>query len=926
MPRSLFRSEPMERCQLFLQSEAAFQCIAELGELGRVQFDDLNSEVNAFQRKFVNDVRRCEEMQRLLTYVEKEIIREDFVKLEPEDPSVETPLPKDMIDMETMFQKIEEELRQVNDNVDEMTRNYVQLAELKHVLRSVDEFFESRHGQEEAAVFPGGVQEIDPSGAGVPQEDPKSASESEAGSSKGEGSENGSVLKKGAQAEQENLGFFAGTIPVTRFQAFERLLWRVGRGIIFCHQIFIDEPMTDVDGNSVRKSVFIVFFPGEQLKQRVRKICDAFHANIYPCPASAEGRREAAIGVLQRIEDMKHVFNGSRDHRMKVLANAARNIRSWRVQLSKMKAVFHIMNMLNVDVTQKCLIGECWIPEHDMVKVQAALRRGTEAAGSSFPCIINRIETRACPPTFYKTNRFTDGFQAIVNAYGVGSYGELNPAPYAIITFPFLFAVMFGDAGHGVIMAAVALALIAYEGSLSKNRDEIVSTFFGGRYLILLMGIFSIYTGLIYNDVFSKPMNIFGSSWTLKWDGDAVPVFNKSIQVPIDQHTKTYPFGVDPIWALTKNKITFTNSYKMKMAVILGLLQMSFGTFLSLANALYFKDRTKLPPPRSNGERFLRRTLNVWAQFVPEILFLLSLFGYLVFMIFYKWSLPFGNPDYASEDETLRGAGCSRSLLMLFINLFLPPAPNAQCYVSKLYAAAPFVEKIILIVALLAVPWLLLAKPLYLMYLNKLHSTPLPPDFVPIVAEEERNENAEDSASSSSTSSRRKKSTVSMHTLKAGNGLHNVDLDERSVQDVDPEEEREPFDLGDVFIHQIIHTIEYCLGAVSNTASYLRLWALSLAHAQLSEVLWSMLFASSLFGDPGTGEIVNTIMSSVKIFLFWFPWAFLTLAILLVMEGLSAFLHALRLHWVEFMNKFFSGEGYLFTPFDFREVTYTLDE
>ncbi|KAJ1350354.1 putative V-type proton ATPase [Parelaphostrongylus tenuis] len=60
----IYRSEQMTLAQLFLQSEAAYQCVAELGELGLVQFRDLNPDTSSFQRKYVNEVRRCDEMEK----------------------------------------------------------------------------------------------------------------------------------------------------------------------------------------------------------------------------------------------------------------------------------------------------------------------------------------------------------------------------------------------------------------------------------------------------------------------------------------------------------------------------------------------------------------------------------------------------------------------------------------------------------------------------------------------------------------------------------------------------------------------------------------------------------------------------------------------------------------------------------------------
>ncbi|XP_040918077.1 V-type proton ATPase 116 kDa subunit a isoform X2 [Toxotes jaculatrix] len=863
----LFRSEEMTLAQLFLQSEAAYCCVSELGEIGMVQFRDLNPDVNVFQRKFVNEVRRCEEMDRKLRFVEKEIKKANIPIVDTgENPEV--PFPRDMIDLEATFEKLENELKEINTNQEALKKNFLELTELKHILRRTQQFFDE-------------------------MEDPSLLEESSAPLDAND-------FNRGAPLR---LGFVAGVIGRERIPTFERMLWRVCRGNVFLRQADIEEPLEDpttvstvnkqnvlwsyvmhasvsscqrpncvmfLQGDQVHKSVFIIFFQGDQLKNRVKKICEGFRATLYPCPETPQERKEMLAGVNARIEDLQMVLNQTEDHRQRVLQAAAKTVRVWFIKVRKMKAIYHTLNLCNIDVTQKCLIAEVWCPVSDLDSIQFALRRGTEKSGSTVPSILNRMQTKQTPPTYNKTNKFTSGFQNIVDAYGIGSYREINPAPYTIITFPFLFAVMFGDLGHGVLMTCAALYLVLRESRLiaQKNDNEMFSMVFAGRYIILLMGIFSVYTGIIYNDCFSKSLNVFGSGWSVRpmfdsrvggnWSFETLDG-NKVLQLDpaIDGVFKgPYPIGIDPIWNIAANKLTFLNSFKMKMSVILGVIHMLFGVSLSLFNHLYFQ-----------------KPLNIYLGFIPEIVFMSSLFGYLVILIFYKW--------VAYTARTSRDAP---SLLIAFINMFLFNYNDPSN--KPLYRGQMGVQSLLVVIALACVPCMLIVKTLILrrQYLWRKHM-----------------------------------GTQNFGGIRVGNGptedeaeiIQHDQLAQHSEDEPEAQEEEE-FNFADVAVHQAIHTIEYCLGCISNTASYLRLWALSLAHAQLSEVLWSMVMHIGLSTRNFGGFILLAIV-------FYF-FAVLTVAILLIMEGLSAFLHALRLHWVEFQNKFYSGQGFKFLPFTFESI------
>ncbi len=438
-----------------------------------------------------------------------------------------------------------------------------------------------------------------------------------------------------------------------------------------------------------------------------------------------------------------------------------------------------------------------WVPTHCVDKVRDAVIHAVADLGVT-PAV---FETPKPPrgekvPSRFEMNELTGVFQSVVDTYGVPAYREANPGLFTVVTFPFLFGVMYGDVFHGSVIALFGLLLVWMQDStasdIKRGRTNLFSMLHPARYMLLMMGLFALYCGIIYNDCASIPLNLFGSRYTYETDGHVATNAGDSV----------YPFGVDPAWYHTKSELSFFNSMKMKLSVIIGIVHMTFGILLGGTNHIFFK-----------------RYSSVLLETIPRLVFLLCTFGYMILLILIKYCI-----DWSATSAS------PPNLIQTMINMFLSPGYVAPA--DQLYAGQGFVQGLLLSAALVAMPILFIGEPLYRRHLHR----------------QKFGEGGANGGGRLDNSQARERNQSEYARLDQNKSLY-----PRNEEDVDDEEERgdddeageghtDPlsahYSFSDDVIHQAIHAIEFVLGAVSNTASYLRLWALSLAHAQLAAVFW----------------------------------------------------------------------------------------
>lgn len=251
------------------------------------------------------------------------------------------------------------------------------------------------------------------------------------------------------------------------------------------------------------------------MKDRVQKICDSFQGQRFEVPPVDQISTQAGetkmdiikaeellnISVKQLKDYLRSINRLSDEHESQQQAVHTLEVYKWFV--AKEKSIYTALNMLRQG--QSSYIGYFWAPVEKEASIQSKLE--------DYPSTdLKRFENKhkIPPPTYFKSSDISAIPQLITDTYGVPSYQEANPSTFNIVTFPFLFGIMFGDYGHGSLVFLVGLCLVLFEPFLRGKVDSFALSL---RYMVMMMGFFSMYNGLLYNEFFAITNDWFGTCY-----------------------------------------------------------------------------------------------------------------------------------------------------------------------------------------------------------------------------------------------------------------------------------------------------------------------------------------------------------------------------------------------------------------------------
>lgn len=189
------------------------------------------------------------------------------------------------------------------------------------------------------------------------------------------------------------------------------------------HATEIEEPLFDIQANStVDKAVFIIFAHGPVILSKIRKVAESLGATVFSLPPNPRTRKEQLHECNARLDDVVSVLQNTNTTLHAELRLVANDMQHWNSIVRREKSIYHALNMFNYASDRKTLISEAWLARNDFTKVQSVLEQvGISGAVPT----MHELHTSKDPPTFHRTNKFTEEFQTIIDSYGVAKYREV---------------------------------------------------------------------------------------------------------------------------------------------------------------------------------------------------------------------------------------------------------------------------------------------------------------------------------------------------------------------------------------------------------------------------------------------------------------------------------------------------------------------
>ncbi len=292
----------------------------------------------------------------------------------------------------------------------------------------------------------------------------------------------------------KHLHFVAGMLPAENLSRLETSLYSIPYRIMPVEQV------------GARELVFAFCAP-EHAPILDRALESAF-LDRFELPENAQGTAsEALVSVRERLAKTKDELADIHDSLQDLMVEVRPILDQMLARVRDDHAIAEAMSHFGHRGRVYLVAG--WVPTKRIEELQKHLK---EATSDRITIEINSPYAGGkgqIVPTMLH-NKLFKPFESLVNIYGTPGYDEIDPTPIVAVTFTLMFGAMFGDLGHGALLAITGLLLTLGIIGSASNLKKIGP-------ILLGCGVFSMIFGTLYGSVFGME-DVIGAIWLRPMD------------------------------------------------------------------------------------------------------------------------------------------------------------------------------------------------------------------------------------------------------------------------------------------------------------------------------------------------------------------------------------------------------------------------